>query len=89
MSRLLVLFVFFSIFFFDFYFNASISKNSSANVTPTVTPTPQIPTASNVVELDRDTVTRPCPPGYKCIGTSDKNMTVPLRFPVLSQKTIC
>jgi hypothetical protein len=76
MSRLLALFIFSSIFFFNFYSGASILKSSYANVTPTVTPTPQESAESDVIKLDRNIVTRPCPLGYKCFGTSDKNMSV-------------
>jgi hypothetical protein len=76
MSKLLALFIFSSIFFFNLYSGDSISKNFSAIVTPTATPTPQISAESNIIELDRNLVILPSPPGYRCIGTSDENALV-------------
>ncbi len=71
--------------FLLFLFSASIlpALNSNdliyktaANVNPTVTPTPDSSSDSVSIELDRDITSRPCPPGYKCRGNCDDNMSI-------------
>jgi len=76
MSKLLAFFIFSSIFLFNFHSGDSNSKSFSANVTPTVTPTPQEFTASDIIELNRDTVGGSCPPGFRCRGNCDNNPVV-------------
>lgn len=72
----LLLLLFSSIFWFGFNSDSLIHKSHSANVSPTVTPTPDSSSDSVGIELDRDITSRPCPPGYRCRGNCDSNMSI-------------
>ena len=65
MSKLFALLIFSSILFFNFYAGVSFSKDISAPVAPTVTPTPESSNKSISIELDKDSVSPECPPGYR------------------------
>lgn len=75
-QNFLALFLFFSIFFFSFYSGNSISKGISAVTVPTATPMPNASNDLFSLELDRYTITHPCPLSYRCVEQGDKDSSV-------------
>ncbi len=70
------LLIFSSIFWFGFDSDKLIRENHSANANPTATPTPDSANELVSIELDRDVVITPCPPGYRCLESGDNNMSI-------------